>query len=158
MKDMAVSLANVARHVGATDVPWVENPAYPGTEMRLLQADVEAGVYVTAGRMSPGLSVGTHRHTGAVHMFTLSGSWAYREHDFVNRAGSYLYEPPGSVHTLYVPTDQGITETLSVIYGETLYLDADGAVVARSDASTNLRLYFEACEAAGLPRPNGVLQ
>jgi hypothetical protein len=91
-------------------------------------------------------------------MFTLSGSWGYVEHDFVNRAGSYLYEPPGSVHTLYVPADQPVTETLSVIYGETLYLDADGAVIARSNASTNLRLYYEACEAAGLPRPNGILR
>jgi quercetin dioxygenase-like cupin family protein len=158
MSDIASTLATVARHVGATDVPWVKNPAHPGAEMRLLQADIDAGVYVTAGRMPPGLSVGTHRHTGAVHMFTLSGSWAYREHDFTNRAGSYLYEPPGSVHTLYVPADQEVTETLSVIYGDTLYLDPDGAVIARSNAATNLRLYFEACEAAGLPRPNGVLQ
>jgi quercetin dioxygenase-like cupin family protein len=151
-------LAAVARHVGAADVPWVLNPAHPGAEMRLLQADVDARVYVTAGRLPPGLSVGIHRHTGAVHMFTLSGSWGYREHDFVNRAGSYLYEPPNSVHTLYVPTDQDVTETLSVIYGETLFLDPDGAVIARSDASTNLRLYFEACEAAALPRPNGILR
>ncbi|HZP28593.1 MAG TPA: 2,4'-dihydroxyacetophenone dioxygenase family protein, partial [Acidimicrobiia bacterium] len=95
----------VAMHVGADEVPWVPNPAYPGTSFRLLQADVDAGVYAMAGRMGAGLAVGTHRHTGAVHMFTLSGAWRYLEHEYVNRAGSYLYEPPGSVHTLQVPSD-----------------------------------------------------
>ena len=75
------------------------------------------------GACTPASKVGTHRHLGAVHMFTLSGSWVYLEHDFVNRAGSYLYEPPGSVHTLYVPADNTeVTETLTVVYGRTEYI------------------------------------
>ena len=149
----------VAAHVGADEVPWVPNLAYPGTWMRLLQADVHAGVYAMAGRMPPGMAVGTHRHTGAVHMFTLSGAWGYREHDYVNRAGSYLYEPPGSIHTLYVPDDNTeITETLTVVYGTTEYLDESGAVISVSDAATNLEAYFVACESAGVPRPAAILR
>src|SRR4051812_22137331 len=105
----------VARHVGIDEVPWVPNLKYPGTEMRLLQADVDAGVYTMAGRMHPGLLVGTHRHLGAVHMFTLSGAWVYLEHDFVNRAGSSLYEPRGWVHPLAIPAENAeVTETLTV--------------------------------------------
>ena len=148
----------IAQHVGEDEVPWVPNLAYPGTWMRLLQADIDAGVYAMAGRLPAGLAVGTHHHTGAVHMFTLAGSWGYREHDYVNRAGSYLYEPPGSTHTLYVPDDNTeLTETLTVVYGTTEYLDADGAVIAVSDAATNLAAYFESCEAAGVPRPSAIL-
>ena len=147
-----------AMHLGAEETPWVPNHAYPGTSMRLLQADVETGVYALAGRMAPGLDVGTHRHTGAVHMFTLSGAWRYLEHDYVNRAGSYLYEPPGSVHTLHVPADNTeLTETLSVIYGTTEYLDQDGAVTMVNDAAAALRAYYESCEAAGIPRPTGII-
>lgn len=147
-----------AVHVGVEDVPWVENLAYPGTMMRLLRADLAEGTYVMAGRLPAGLEVGTHRHIGAVHMFTLSGAWGYREHGFVNRAGSYLYEPPGSTHTLFVPADNAeVTETLTIVHGITEYLDADGNVVAVSDAAANLRAYYESCEAAGLPRPTGVL-
>ena len=102
-----------AKHVGLEEVPWVPNPGYPGTELRLLQADVETGLYVMAGRLPAGLNVGRHHHTGAVHMFTLSGAWGYREHDFVNRAGSYLYEPPDSIHTLYTPEDNAeVTESM----------------------------------------------
>ena len=148
----------VAMHVGADEVPWVPNLAYPGTWFRLLQADVDAGVYALAGRMPAGLAVGTHRHTGAVHMYTFSGSWRYLEHDYVNRAGSYLYEPPGSVHTLEVPADnQELTETLTIMYGRTEYLGADGSVVSVSDAASTRRGYYESCEAAGVPRPDRIL-
>jgi len=149
----------VARHVGLDEIPWVPNLSYPGTEMRLLQADVDAGVYAMAGRMHAGLEVGTHRHLGAVHMFTLSGSWVYREHDFVNRAGSYLYEPPDSVHTLYVPADNTeVTETLTVVYGRTEYIGEHGEVTAVSDAASNLAMFYESCEAACVPRPNAILK
>ena len=48
----------VARHVSLDEIPWVPNLSYPGTEMRLLQADVDAGVYAMAGRMHAGLEVG----------------------------------------------------------------------------------------------------
>jgi 2,4'-dihydroxyacetophenone dioxygenase len=147
-----------AMHLGAEQTPWVPNLAYPGTTMRLLQADVGAGVYAMAGKMPPGLDVGTHRHTGAVHMFTLSGAWRYLEHDYVNRAGSYLYEPPGSVHTLQVLADNTeLTETLSVIYGTTEYLDSNGDVIAVNDAAAALRGYYESCEAAGIPIPSGII-
>ena len=77
----------------------------------------------------------------------------------MNRAGSYLYEPPGSIHTLFMPDDNPeVTETLTVVYGTTEYLDPDGAVIAVSDAATNLAAYYEACEAAGVPRPDAVLR
>jgi hypothetical protein len=39
-----VEVMAVARHVGNDEVPWVANTTYPGTEMRLLQADPAAGV------------------------------------------------------------------------------------------------------------------
>ena len=111
------------------------------------------------GRMGAGLAVGTHRHHGAVHMFTLSGSWRYLEHGFLNTAGSYLYEPPGSVHTLEVPaTNTELTETFSVIYGTTEYLDAAGNVIGVSDAAAALRGYLESCEAAGVARPDGIIR
>ncbi|NRA98158.1 MAG: 2,4'-dihydroxyacetophenone dioxygenase family protein [Planctomycetes bacterium] len=153
----ATPFAEIARHVGVDQVPWVPNPRFPGAELRLLQADTRQGITVMAGRLAGDMEVGTHRHTGAVHMFTLAGAWKYHEHEFVNRAGSYLYEPPGSVHTLYVLPNDERTETLSVVYGKTEYLDADGVVTHVSSAETNLQAYYEACELAGVPRPGGIL-
>jgi len=147
-----------ALHVGIDEIPWVQNPSVDA-RMRLLQIDADAKMSVTHGMMAPGLAVGTHRHHGPVQMWTMSGSWVYREHDFVNRAGSYLYEPIGSVHTLFVPPDNdGPTEVLSIVYGDVEYLDDDGNVLYVSNWERTMQQYFEGCEAAGLPRPNNILR
>jgi 2,4'-dihydroxyacetophenone dioxygenase len=143
-----------ARHVAMDDVPWVQNPRVD-SRMRILQADLDDNFYVIHGIMPSGLDVPTHRHRGIVHGFTLSGAWTYREYDFVNRAGSYLFEPADSVHTLHVL--EGPSETLFVIYGDTEYLDADGVITSVSNARVMLDSYYEACERAGIPRPNGIL-
>ena len=154
----ADDLATAARHVGEDEVPWVTNPSV-GARMRLLQVRLEDQMWVLHGMMPAGMTAARHRHTGPVLGFTMSGAWRYLEHEFENRAGSYLYEPAGSVHTLSVPAENTEpTETLFVQYGEVLYLDDDDEVVHVSNAQTNLALYYEACEAANLPRPNAILR
>lgn len=147
-----------AIHIGADELPFVQNPVHDA-RMRVVQVDEAAGMSVTHGYMAPGLAVGTHRHHGPVQMWTMSGSWVYREHEFVNRSGSYLYEPVGSVHTLYVPSDNADpTEVLSIVYGDVEYLDENGDVTYVSNWRNTLQQYFEGCEAAGLPRPNGIIR
>ena len=147
-----------ALHVGLNEIPWVQNPSVDA-RMRLLHVDAEQQMSVSHGLMAPGLAVGTHRHLGPVQMWTMSGSWVYREHDFVNRAGSYLFEPVGSVHTLYVPAENdGPTEVVSIVYGDVEYIDDEGSVLFVSNWKRTLELYYEGCEAAGVPRPNGLLR
>ena len=147
-----------ATHIGVDEIPWVQNPSVDA-RMRLLHVDPANQMTVSHGLMAAGLSVGTHRHRGPVQMWTMAGSWRYREHEFVNRAGSYLFEPIGSVHTLEVPADNDEpTEVLSIVYGDVEYLDPDGAVVFTSTWERTLQLYFEGCEAAGVDRPNGLLR
>ena len=117
-----------AQHVGIDDVPFVDNIAV-GARMRLLQVNADNGLYVLHGFMPAGLNVQIHRHQGPVLAFTLSGAWGYRENDFMNRGRSYLYEPEGSIHTLFVPEDNDEpTELVSAIYGDVEYLDPDGNV------------------------------
>ena len=70
-----------AMHVGLDEIPWVTNPRVHA-KMRLLQVDPAAGMSVSHGLMPAGLAVGTHRHRGPVQMWTMSGSWVYREHDY----------------------------------------------------------------------------
>ena len=147
----------VARHVGVDDVPWVVNPSF-GAGMRLLRVDPSSGTTVMHRLLPPGMAAGTHRHVGPVEMWTMSGSWVYLEHGFVNRAGSYLHEPVGSVHTLSVPADNpGDTEVLSIVHGAVEYLDPDGGVAYVSTWERTLADYYTGCEVAGLPRPNGIV-
>ena len=120
-----------------------------------LDVDVEAGLWVVRNKFQPGYVVQTHKHTGEVYAFTQSGSWKYREYPEVNTAGSYLFEPAGSVHTLTVPDDNTeVTDVWFAIRGANLNLDADGNVESVYDAGFMRDAYFMLCEAQGLPRPN----
>jgi 2,4'-dihydroxyacetophenone dioxygenase len=146
-----------ARHVNTETLPWVTHPGF-NAEIRILQASLDPDFYVIHSLFGPGLRVPTHRHLGPVHGWTMRGSWVYVENDWVATAGSYVYEPADSIHTLYVPEDNdGPTETIFVICGGIEYLDEDGAVIAVSNAPTMLQSYFDAVEAAGLPRPEGLI-
>jgi quercetin dioxygenase-like cupin family protein len=99
-----------------------------------------------------GFEVQKHRHTGPVWGYTMSGAWKYKEYDYVNRAGSFLYEPAGSVHTLQCIEDD--TLVWFHMYGANLNLDADGNVESVTDGAGTLAAYYMLAEAEGLPRPN----
>jgi quercetin dioxygenase-like cupin family protein len=144
-----------ALHRGESELPFVA--LGDGTHLQLLQVDVEKGLWVIRTRFEPGVTVPTHKHTGEVFAFTLSGSWKYLEYPDVNTAGSYLYEPAGSIHTLTVPEEnEGLTDVWFAIYGANLNLAADGSVETVVDAGLVRDTYFALCEAEGHPRPDVV--
>jgi 2,4'-dihydroxyacetophenone dioxygenase len=153
---VAMTLLDViptARHRGADELPWVDIGG--DSFMKVLQIRVEEGLWVVLSRFGPGYTVQTHKHTGQVYAYTISGAWAYRESDFVNRAGSYLFEPAGSVHTLYALDDNTEpTDVFFAIQGANLNLDADGNVESVTDAKSMLDGYYALCEMQGLPRPD----
>ena len=150
---MAILEVPKALHRGESELPFVD--LGDGTELQLLQVDVEAGLWVIRSRFAPGTIVPTHKHTGEVFAFTLAGSWKYVEYPEVNVAGSYLYEPAGSIHTLMVPEENDVvTDVWFAIYGANLNLDADGNVEMVIDASLVRDTYFALCEANGHGRPD----
>lgn len=136
-----------------SELPFVD--LGDGSTLQLLQVDIDQGLWVVRTRFSPGMTVPTHKHTGSVLAFTMSGSWKYLEYPSdVNRAGSYLFEPAGSVHTLHVPEDNDeITDVFFAIHGANLNLDADGNVETVIDAGGMRDFYFAMCETAGYDRP-----
>jgi len=142
-----------AIHRGAQECPYVD--AGDGVELKVVQVDIDHGLWVVQNRFQPGARVARHKHTGEVYAFTLSGSWKYAEYPEVNRAGSYLYEPAGSVHTLIVPDDNTEpTEVWFAITGANLNLDEAGNVESVFDAAFILEAYLALAEGYGLPRPN----
>lgn len=149
---MGIEAIPTAIHRADDSLPYVV--AGDGIELKVLQVKLEEGLWVIRNRFAPGARVQTHRHTGAVYAFTTRGSWRYRESDFANVPGSFLYEPAGSVHTLEVPAvNTGPTEVWFAIWGANLNLDAAGNVEQVIDAGLVLNFYYAACEAAGLPKP-----
>lgn len=87
-----------------------------------------------------------------MHLWTLSGKWNYLEHpDQPQTAGSYLFEPGGSVHTLSVPADNTeLTETLMVVSGSNINFDQDGNYVGILDANSIIQLIDYLIQERGL--------
>lgn len=142
-----------ALHRGEEELPFVD--LGDGSTLQLLQVDLDAGLWVIRNKFRAGMTVQRHKHTGPVFAFTQSGAWKYAEYPEVNRAGSYLFEPAGSIHTLTVLEDNpGETDVWFAIYGANLNLDDDGNVEMVIDASTVLEFYLAMCEAEGHPRPD----
>ncbi|MGI9602285.1 MAG: 2,4'-dihydroxyacetophenone dioxygenase family protein [Acidimicrobiales bacterium] len=132
-------------HRGQDDLPMVE--VGDGVGLQLLQVDLAQGIWIIRNHFQPGTTIQTHKHTGHVYAFTQSGSWHYLESpEAVNTAGSYLYEPAGSVHTLTVPdTNDGITDVWFTIYGANLNIGDDGEVESVVDAHGILPFYRAVC-------------
>ncbi len=132
-------------HRGTGDLPFVSLPN--GTKLQVTQVDLATGIWVVRTSFGPGTTLQRHRHTGQVYAFTETGSWWYLESpDERNSAGSYLFEPAGSVHTLHVPeSNSGPTLVSFVIWGANLNLDDDDAVISVTDAASILATYRGLC-------------
>ncbi len=139
-----------AVHIGESDVPFVD--IGDGSKIQLLQVDLSLGLWIVRTKFSPGYAVDTHYHTGQVFAVTLDGSWYYKEYpEYVNRKGSYLFEPAHSVHTLMVPDDDPVgADVWFAIYGANVNIDADGNVTGVVDAQSVLGAYRALCDAEGL--------
>ena len=138
---------------GERELPFV--PYQEGVTFQLNQVDIEAGFFVVRVRGEPGHTIQRHKHTGEIFAFTLSGSWHYLEYPEINTAGSYLYEPAGSDHTLHFPaTNTETTDIWFVLHGANLNLDAEGQVESVLDAGAALQVYRAACRELGLPEPD----
>ena len=144
------NLAPSAVHVGVDDLPWAEIGG--GNKLKVLQVKEREGLWIVQNIFQAGFEVQKHRHTGPVWGYTVSGAWKYKEYDYVNRAGSFLYEPAGSVHTLQCVEDD--TLVWFHMYGSNLNLDAVGNVESVTDGANTLQAYYLLIESQGLARPN----
>ncbi|HCF9805917.1 2,4'-dihydroxyacetophenone dioxygenase family protein [Pseudomonas aeruginosa] len=132
-----------------SDLPWVNLP--DGSNIQLLHVDLNQNLWIVRTRMNRGFGVDTHYHTGPVFAVTLSGEWFYEEYpDKVNKAGSYLYEPAHSVHSLRVAADAGeITDVWFAIFGSNVDIDEKGDVIRIIDAKGMLTFYRAVCALEG---------
>ena len=139
-----------AVHIGESELPFVATG--PGTEVQVLQVDLNQGLWVVRTRFHPGTTIDKHYHTGPVFAVTFAGSWFYKEYpDYKNTKGSYLYEPAHSVHTLTVPeSNKGITDVWFAITGANLNMDERGEVTSVVDAHSILTAYRQLCRDRGL--------
>ena len=131
-----------------------------GSTLQVLQVDLNNNMWIIRNRFKPGFTVDTHYHTGAVYAFTEAGEWYYKEYPkLVNKAGSYLFEPAQSVHTLTVAEDAKEDAVVSfIINGCNVNVDEGGNVTSILDAQTVLKIYTALCEAEGKSAEGVIIQ
>ncbi|TIC83280.1 hypothetical protein E8D34_16385 [Nocardioides sp. GY 10113] len=138
--------------VNTNDQPLIKDALGEGVHFKPLRIDMENGVWVVLATFAPGARIPLHYHTNAVDAYTLSGSWHYIEYpDQPQTAGSYLYEPGSSVHTLACPeTNTEDTNVLFVIQGSNINFNDDGTFHSILDAALVRHLTDALSEAQGL--------
>jgi quercetin dioxygenase-like cupin family protein len=139
-----------------SDIPLIKDTVGPGIHVQLLRLDFEHNEWVVLVTFAPGASLPLHYHTGPAEVYTLKGRWLYGEYpDQSQTAGSYLYEPGGSVHTLYVPEGNTDDTVLFVrISGANINFDDNGQFHSILDTLT-LRVIADALPTAqNLPAPH----
>jgi len=128
-------------------IPWV--PQGDRVWYKPLRFDLANGRWVNILKVAGQGRVNRHRHSSQVLGYCLQGSWHYPERDWVARLGTFIYEPPGDVHTLVVDGAEDMV-TLFLLEGVIQYLDDDDNVVSQDDVFTKLDRYLTFCRAQGI--------
>lgn len=132
------------------DIPWVPQGS-SGVWFKPLRISLTTGRWVNLLWVPFSGVVNRHRHLSEVEGWVLQGSWHYREHDWQATAGSYVYEPPGDVHTLISDVGDGEEMvTLFTIHGPIEYMTEDGDLAWTETAQTKMQRYLDHCRELGI--------
>ena len=134
--------------IHSEDLPWV--PQGERVWFKPLRFDLATGRWVNLLKVTGGGKVNRHRHSGGqVLGFCIQGSWHYLERDWVARPGTFVYEPPGDIHTLVVDAAEEMI-TLFLLEGVVQYLDDDDNLIYQDDVFTKMERYLKFCREQGI--------
>lgn len=131
-------------------LPWVPfTPYSPEVLLKYVKFNPVTGEMLVFLKAPGDMEMPRHHHSGTVIAYTLSGEWKYKEHDWVAKPSTVVYETASSVHT---PQAMGAGEVLvfNVIVGDLVYLDADDKVIAIENWKTGMQRYLAYCEENGI--------
>lgn len=131
--------------------PWIPlDRNRPGIDIKYFRIDPVRGEVLCSLRMQPGMHLPAHHHTGTVIVYTLEGAWKYREHDWIARPGSVVFETAATRHTPETLADSGVVHTFNVVQGELLFLDDENRLLASENWRTAAHRYRKHCEHHGI--------
>jgi len=138
--------------VNEANIPLIHDALGEGVHFKPLRIDLESGVWVVLATIAPGAVLPLHYHTGVAEGYTLSGSWHYREYpNQPQTAGSYLYEPAGSVHTFVCPESNTEAAVVFIrVEGGNVNFTDDGQFHSILDAVTIRHLTATLSDAQGV--------
>jgi len=117
---------------------WV--PQAEGVWFRPLLLNTVNGGWCNLLRVRRAGVLSRHRHPMLVVGYVIRGRWKYVEHDCTAEEGSFVFEPPGEVHTLTVPADCPEMITFFNIQGAMIYVDDQNRQTGYEDVFTKIDL------------------
>ena len=152
---MIVQLPGIRPEIAEQAIPadervWV--PQVKDVWFRPLLLNTVTGSWCNLLRVRKAGVLSRHIHPSWVTGLVLKGAWRYLEHDWVAREGSFVYEPPGEIHTLVVDEQTGAQEMITFfnIHGAMVYVDEAGEMVGYEDVFTKIEMCRTHYEAVGL--------
>jgi quercetin dioxygenase-like cupin family protein len=131
--------------------PWM--PFAPYSEdvlIKYFKIDAVRGETISLLKVPVGAELPRHHHTGTVIVYTIQGSWRYKEHDWIARSGSVVYETASTRHTPQALNDGQDVITFNIVTGELLYLDDNDNIIAVENWKTSMDRYLSYCKANGM--------
>jgi 2,4'-dihydroxyacetophenone dioxygenase len=145
---MIVQLPGIQPEIAVQAIPddervWV--PQAPLVWFRPLLLNTVTGSWCNLLRVRKAGVLSRHIHPSWVTGYVIKGAWRYLEHDWVAREGSFVYEPPGEIHTLVVDETAGPAEmtemiTFFHIAGAMVYVDEAGKTTGYEDVFTKIEM------------------
>ena len=153
---MIVQLPGIQAEIAVQAIPDDERVWVPQAEnvwFRPLLLNTVTGSWCNLLRVRKSGVLSRHIHPSWVTGYVIRGSWRYLEHDWVAREGSFVYEPPGEIHTLVVDEHSGgATEMITFfnIAGAMVYVDEQGRTTGYEDVFTKIEMCRRHYGEAGL--------
>jgi anti-sigma factor ChrR (cupin superfamily) len=132
-----------ASPIRTDELPWM--PLGPGISVRPLWFGSDERTLQL--RVEPGVSVGRHRHTGAVHAFNVQGSRELGSGEIAG-PGDYVYEPPGNADCWRAVGDVPCIVQIT-LSGRVIYVADDGSEESFTDTAKLKEQYVEWCWSTG---------
>jgi 2,4'-dihydroxyacetophenone dioxygenase len=142
---MIVQLPGIQPEIAVQAIPsdervWV--PQAPDVWFRPLLLNTVTGSWCNLLRVRKSGVLSRHIHPSWVTGYVIKGAWRYLEHDWVASEGSFVYEPPGEIHTLVVDEQVDAAEMITFfnIHGAMIYVDEAGKTTGYEDVFTKIEM------------------
>lgn len=137
------------RIVNIDDLPWVPFTDNHSCCFKPLRFDLNTGTWIYLFKIKSNQILGRHRHTGgSVIGYNIHGKWRYEDRKWVAVPGTFIFEPPGDIHTLITEDEEVVT--LFILGGSLQYFDEKDQIIGQDDVYTVLNKYRVYCELHGI--------
>jgi len=109
-------------NVNSNLMDWKAVAGAPGNYLKVLTIDKERNRVDFLFKQDPHAEFTRHNHRCTACALTLEGEWGYREGEERHFAGTWSYEPPGTIHTPYA-SEKGMVVYASFVSETDTFLD-----------------------------------